>query len=231
MNQLSFTPPAAAATLISPIHPPSQSVLPKRARESCGRLLRSLAATTAVAALGWGAVSSASAQTCNTTGTPFQGAYTQQLPTGIDMVTMDLVTHRYTFKPQINMTMCSIGYQSPAGVAASLMYKFELKDVTNAAPVVTLGTWPAATFTPSAPLGPVHVSIAPILLVAQHTYQLRRVAVGSSSASDLIGRVLTNQASQFTISTPSIKISHSRFYGGGGPIVDRYLPFIDFGVY
>ena len=205
----------------------------KRALIESGNFMRVVNSALSAVAMMLLAPSTAGAQTCNTTNTPFQGLYALQASTGTDRVTIDTVSHRYTFKPQVNMTMCSIGYQSPPGAPAGLTYKFILTDLSAPPPLqdITLGSWPASTFSATPPFTPTHVAIAPVNLVAGNVYKLRRVATGSSSAIDLIGRVLTDQEPYFPISAPNLKITHSKFYGGGGPLVDRYLPFIDFGIY
>jgi hypothetical protein len=171
------------------------------------------------------------AQPCIQAGTPFQVAYAQQANFGADVVTYDVKVHSYRFVPRVNMTLCSVGYTSPPTPPGK--YRFKLRDVTGS-PVVLLNQVfnPAAAFFPPQPIpATTYQPVTPIPLVAGRTYELSRTALAWSNTSQLIGRLLTNQAGQFPIAAPSIMIVSSKLYGGGGPSVNQLLPFIDFGTY
>ena len=168
---------------------------------------------------------------CLQANAPFQVAYVQQSACGTDTVTMDLSTHAYHFKPRVNMTLCSIGYQSPSSPPTS--YRIQLVDVTGS-PVVLYNQVlnAGANFPPPPPpFTPSYVPVGPIALVAGRKYLLSRKALGYTNTSQLVGRLLTNQAGQFPISAPSLQILSSKFSGGGGPVNNQLLPFIDFGTY
>ena len=241
MNRASFTHEAAAPLLSGLNNEPLGLAQARRCPAACPnspsdhrRFSRPLMASVAVMAMAGAVASDAAAQTCNQTSTPFQAAYNQQIPTGTDKVFMDVVTHRYTFKPLVNMTMCSIGYQSPPLASTQLAYRFKLFDMTTTPPTLMHATQALnglIKFPAAPPFTTSHYSIPPQTLVAGRTYQLRRTAVSYASSNDLVGRVLTDQAPEFTIVAPNIKIPHSKLYGGGGPFVDQYLPHIDFGFY
>ena len=191
---------------------------------------RSLLGLAALLSLGWTLPASA-APPCIQANTPFQVAYVQQSAFGTDTVTMDLTTHSYRFKPRVNMTLCSIGYQSPPSPPTK--YRIQLVDVTGA-PVVLYSQLvnPLVAFPPPPPpFTPSYVPVGPITLLAGRKYLLSRKAIGYSNTNQLIGRLLTNQAGQFPISAPSLQILSSKFSGGGGPNVNQLLPFIDFGTY
>lgn len=172
---------------------------------------------------------------CVITGTPFQVAYAQQLSFGSDIETYDVKNHAYRFIPRINMTVCSVGYTSPATPPGK--YRFKITDI-NCTPGVLLNVLfnPASLAFP--PLGipnTTHQPVTPTPLVAGCTYEIKRTAVSFSVTSQLIGRLLTNQAPFLTgannINAPLMTILSTKLSGGGGPSVDQLLPHIDFGTY
>jgi hypothetical protein len=177
----------------------------------------------------------ATAPPCLITGTPFQAAYAQQLSFGTDLETFDLETHSYRFIPRINMTMCSVGYTSPATPPGR--YRFQVRDI-NCTPGILLNVVfnPAALAFP--PLGipnTTHQLVTPTPLTAGCTYEIRRTALNYSLTNQLIGRVLTNQAPYLagpnSINAPLMTILSTKLFGGGGPVKDKVLPHIDFGTY
>lgn len=181
------------------------------------------------------AITSITAPPCLITGTPFQAAYAQQLSFGTDIETYDVKNHSYRFIPRINMTLCSIGYTSPPTPPGK--YRFKLTDL-NCTPGVLLNVLfnPASLAFP--PLGipnTTHQPVTPTPLVAGCTYELKRTAASFSVTSQLIGRLLTNQAPFLAgannINAPLMTILSTKLSGGGGPSVDQLLPHIDFGTY
>lgn len=172
---------------------------------------------------------------CLISGTPFQAAYAQQLSFGSDIESLDLETHSYRFIPLINMTLCSVGYTSPATPPGR--YRFQVRDI-NCSPSLLLSVIfnPAALAFP--PLGipnTTHQLVTPTPLTAGCTYEIRRTALNYSLTNQLIGRVLTNQAPYLAgpanINAPLMTILSTKLYGGGGPVKDKVLPHIDFGTY
>lgn len=172
---------------------------------------------------------------CLISGTPFQAAYAQQLSFGSDIETYDLETHSYRFIPRINMTVCSVGYTSPATPPGR--YRFQIRDI-NCSPGVLL----SVVFNPASlafpPLGipnTTHQLVTPTPLAAGCTYEIRRTALNYSVTNQLIGRVLTGQAPFLSgpnsINAPLMTIVSSKLFGGGGPVKDQVLPHIDFGTY
>jgi hypothetical protein len=172
---------------------------------------------------------------CIISGTPFQAAYAQQLSFGSDIETYDVKNHAYRFIPRVNMTVCSIGYTSPATPPGK--YRFTITDL-SCSPGVLLNVVfnPASVAFP--PLGipnTTHQLVTPTPLVAGCKYEIRRTALSFSNTSQLIGRLLTNQAAFLVgpnnINAPNMTILSTKLWGGGGPSVDQLLPYIDFGTY
>ncbi|MBQ0945583.1 hypothetical protein KAK07_19745 [Ideonella sp. 4Y16] len=172
---------------------------------------------------------------CVISGTPFQAAYAQQLSSGTDHETYDLDAHGYHFIPRINMTVCSVGYTSPATPPGR--YRFQIRDI-NCTPGVLLSVAfdPAALAFP--PLGipyTTHQPVTPTPLLAGCTYEIRRTALDISQTYQRTGRVLTGQSpflrGPHSIDTPLMSILSTKLVGGGGPVSNRVLPYIDFGTY
>ena len=172
---------------------------------------------------------------CLISGTPFQAAYAQQLSFGSDIETYDLETHSYRFIPRINMTVCSVGYTSPATPPGR--YRFQIRDI-NCSPGVLL----SVVFNPASlafpPLGipnTTHQLVTPTPLSAGCTYEIRRTALDISQTYQRTGRVLTGQSpflrGPHSIDTPLMSILSTKLVGGGGPVSNRVLPYIDFGTY
>ena len=181
------------------------------------------------------AFTSVTAPPCLITGTPFQAAYAQQLSFGADIETYDVKNHAYRFIPRINMTVCSIGYTSPNPWPGK--YRFKITDI-NCTPGVLLNVPFNNPLVEFPPLGiPItsHQLVAPTPLLAGCTYEIKRTASSFSVTSQLIGRLLTNQAPFLAgannINAPLMTILSTKLSGGGGPSVDQLLPHIDFGTY
>lgn len=202
------------------------------------RALMALATTLAAAPTCW-----AQSPPCITSGTPFQAAYAQQqlTPGAVDLETYDVKHHAYRFIPQVNMTVCSIGYTSPP--TPPTHYRFRIIDI-NCTPGVVLDwntTMPpivggaAGAFPPLGIPFTTHQAVPATALTAGCTYEIRRTALGFSNFAQTIGRLLTNQsaflAGSASINTPALKILSSKLSGGGSSSVNQFLPFIDFGTY
>lgn len=165
--------------------------------------------------------------TCSSTNTSFQQVYSATATANAgypDNNTMDLLTHEYTFSVNANKTICSIGYQGNAVLFANnLPYTIEIVDASNT--VIYSGNHLFDSTATS------YVTIAPVNLIANQSYTIRRIIPSGGYLGDLantVGRIL-----QFTVNIPypvtqnGFTITSSDFYGTGGPVPDFGIPYID----
>lgn len=176
---------------------------------------------------------SSSVPACNETSTPFQAAYAvaTSVTGAAEHITLDLMTHEYTFRPNTAMTVCSIGYQAVPSLVNSVPtiaapYKIELIDAgTNT--TLSSGLYSFSTTTTSfVPL------TTPVSLIAGQSYTLRRTVNNyNGDISNTVGRLVDGQAGQFPINPAgALTIIGTSFYGTGGPVLNDRLPYIDFGI-
>lgn len=166
--------------------------------------------------------------TCSTTNTLFQQLFTATAtanPTFPDQVSIDLLTHEYTFSVSTNKTICSIGYQGNAVLFAnSLPYTIEIVDASNT--VIYTGNHLFASTATS------YVSITPVSLIANQSYTIRRTISPNGYMADLAnttGRLLNFSVTSgaFPATLGGLTITSSNFYGAGGPIPNAGIPYID----
>lgn len=166
---------------------------------------------------------------CPTTNTLFQQVFAATAaahPTFQDNVTMDLLTHEYTFNVNANKTICSIGYQGNATLFASnLPYTIEIVDTATNAVIYTGNHLFNSTATS-------YVSITPVNLIANQSYTIRRTLPPGGFGGNIgntVGRILSFTAASggFPASTGGFTITGSNFYGTGGPAVNFGIPYID----
>ncbi|MBC7524626.1 MAG: hypothetical protein H7239_09335 [Flavobacterium sp.] len=167
------------------------------------------------------------ATSCNNVNTDFQQIYTNTLASNIlydNYLTMDLVTHEYTFKVNTNRTVCSIGYQGNANLyAGSIPYTIEIYDVTTSMPVYTGNHIFNSAYTD-------YVSITPTPLNTTDTYKIRRIASNYlGNIGNTIGRICRFNSGPvpYPVNNGDLKILASNFYGTGGPVPNYGIPYID----
>lgn len=151
----------------------------------------------------------------------YSNATQQQQLTDMDLV--DAEVHSYSFQVNAPKTVCSIGYQSCAGLS-QIPYLFEIRDsVSNA--VLFSGSSLFDSLAMS------YMSIPPLSLMPNHTYTVNRIQTNwPIYISQTIGRVLYqpgNFAIQFPISQGALKITSSQFYGNGSTTFNFALPCIN----
>ena len=151
----------------------------------------------------------------------YSNASQQQQLTDMDFV--DAEVHSYSFEVNTPKTVCSIGYQSCAGLS-QIPYLIEIRDsVTNA--VLFSGSSLFDSLAMS------YMSIPPLSLMPNHTYTVNRIQTNwPIYISQTIGRVLYqpgNFAIQFPFSQGALKITSSQFYGNGNTTFNFALPCID----
>lgn len=158
---------------------------------------------------------------CDSTGTPFQILADELVnnQSYTDDVWMDLETHEYTFELSQNGYICAIGYQSQNGYTGS--YGIEISDANT---VIYTGTH---TFSGTATQ---FITINPVLINAGDTYTIRRTILTPVSPVDVLGRGLRIPGNNvpYPVSYGYLTITASSFYGGGGPVNDIVIPYIDF---
>lgn len=166
---------------------------------------------------------------CSTTNTLFQQVFAATAtanPTFQDNVTIDLLTHEYTFKVDANKTVCSVGYQGNAALfASSLPYTIEIVDTATNAVIYTGNHLFGSTALS-------YVSITPVNLIANQSYTIRRTIPAGGYGGNIgntVGRVLSFTATSggFPASSGGFTITSSNFYGSGGPIPNAGIPYID----
>lgn len=181
-----------------------------------------------LALLVWGVASwAAPTAPCIETNTPFQQVYSQQAATQgtQDIETYAVKVRSYRFISNVNMTLCSIGYQFP-GTPDREIYSVKIKDVTFS-PGFTV--YRRSLLSPGINNGVSYQATAfPLSLVQGHEYELTVTAPGPRT-----GRVLTHQVGKFPMQVPAgdLQILHSTLRRGAPTATDVYLPFIDFGTY
>lgn len=181
---------------------------------------------------GCGGLSSAPPAVCNETGTPFQTAYAVATATtgASEHVTLDLMTHEYSFQANTAMTICSVGYQAVPRLVNSVPtiaapYLIELIDVGSATTLYSGTHNFSTTATSYVPLP------TPVVLTPGNTYTLRRTVNNfNGDIGNTIGRLVDGQAGHFPINPQGpMTIISTNFYGTGGPVPNSRVPYIDFG--
>ena len=163
---------------------------------------------------------------CSTSNPDFLSLYSntaQQQQQLLDTNFVDTEVHSYSFEVNVPKTICSVGYQSCAGLS-QIPYLIEIRD-SAANTVLYSGSHLFDSLAMS------YVSIPPLSLVPNHTYTVNRIQTNwPIYITQTIGRVLFQPGSftiQFPINHGALKITSSHFYGNGGPSVNYALPCID----
>ena len=163
---------------------------------------------------------------CDSSNTPFQQLYASTFasnPAFDDDVTMDLVTHEYTFRLSAAMQICQIGYQSqPDLYANNIPIDIEIVEAGTTTVVYSGSHVFDAGQTD-------YVSIPPVSLSAGQDYTIRRKVVNHNGLmTNRIGRMLTfGGTTPYPVTVGVMTITGSDFYGVGGPVPDFGIPFID----
>jgi len=164
---------------------------------------------------------------CNTANTDFQGLYAATLAGNtafVNSVTLDLLTHEYTFKVNAPKTICSVGYQGNSALfAASVPYRIEIYNATASTVVYTGNHVFNSAFTD-------YVSITPTALNTSDTYIIRRKVTNYlGNIGNTIGRicVFNSAAVPFPSTSGALTILASGFYSTGGPGTNFGIPYID----
>lgn len=95
-------------------------------------------------------------------------------------LTMDLVTHSYTFKMSVSGSICSIGYQ---GVTDE-PYLIEIVDAQNT--ILYSGMHSFSTTQQA------YINIPPVQLIADQSYTIKRTLENYSSMSEIIGNMISS---------------------------------------
>jgi hypothetical protein len=168
-----------------------------------------------------------SATACNTVGTDFQMLYNATLVSNAlydNYTTMDLVTHEYTFKANMNKTVCTLGYQGNAALfAGGIPYTMEIYNNTTSSLVYTGNIVFNSAATDYQP-------ITPTPLIAGNIYTIRRIASNYlGNIGNTIGRICRKNTgpNQYPATYGAITIMSSNFYGTGGPVPNYGIPYID----
>jgi hypothetical protein len=138
---------------------------------------------------------------------------------------MDLQTHEFEFRPHTNRSICKIGYEGNAALyAANKPYTIEILDASGN--VLYSGSHRFAS-------GAVDYHTLPttINVNAGQVYKIKRtMADPTATLSELQGRVLDYNMAPGVMPVVThgiIDIVSSNFYGRGGPIPNKGIPFID----
>lgn len=136
--------------------------------------------------------------------------------------TMDARTHEYTFTPNFDTSLCSIGYQS---YSEEIPYLMELVDGNG---TVIFSEMIAFSSTEQS----VHVLSSSIDLDSNETYTIRRTQNDYTMGNEILGYTFLSRSwneLNFPFVFNDITVTGSNFYGGGGPILDMGIPFISLG--
>jgi len=158
---------------------------------------------------------------CDSSNTTFNQLYNSLVNTAPnqDLTTMDAEIHSYTFEVLSNKTACKIGYQS-LPTFNTTPYLIEIFDNTSS----TLIYSDSNTFSSASTS---YVSITPVQLLVGHSYTIKRIQTNwNGNIENVIGR-LVNGNLTFPVTFEDLKIISSSFYGGGGPIDNWGVPYID----
>lgn len=165
---------------------------------------------------------------CSTTGTNFQNLYTTTLgsnPNYSDKVTMDLLTHEYTFTVSTTKFLCQIGYRGNAYLQTnSLPYTMEVYNNTTNNMVFS-----GSNIFNSTTISYMNASGT---LVPGNSYTVRRTIPPSGYGPNIgntIGRVCVFSPGPvpYPVNFGVLTITSSKFYGMGGPINNFGIPYID----
>ena len=165
---------------------------------------------------------------CDSTNTEFNQIFTSLLniPTNLDIFSVDLNIHTYTFEVLSNKTICQIGYQSPPNFN-STPYTIEIfNNTTN-----TLLYSGNHTFSLTATS---YESITPVPVQVGHSYTIKRIQNNANgSATNLTGRIVLNgmvgsDGFGFPLIFGALKITSASFYDIT-PMYDnpQTLPYVD----
>lgn len=141
---------------------------------------------------------------------------------GIELqYTLDLTTHEYTFSPNSDLNLCSIGYQG----YDETPYLMEIVDSNDN---IIFSEFIAFSNTEQD-----EVDLTALLpLMANESYTIRRIQNDYENLSEIIGFIFlstTFSELDFPYVFDDITILSSDFYGTGGPIPNVGIPFISLG--
>lgn len=156
---------------------------------------------------------------CDTQNTDFQQIYNDLAANNEELITMDLPTHEYTFIPQVNGTICSIGYEQTEVSDEPITYLIQIVNVDNF--ILYEGNHTFSTTETQ------YYTIPTVSIFAGQQYRIRRTRLGNGN---YIGRLLRSDTPFLPSENNNILIQNARFYAvdGNVPPVFDLLPFIDF---
>ena len=171
---------------------------------------------------------------CVTTGTAFQNLYASTLASNTaysNQVTMDLITHEYTFTLSSTKTVCAIGYQGNANLfAAAVPYTIEIVDNSSSSttPIYSGNHIFNASFTDYV------LPTSTIVLNAGTSYTIRRKAPNFlGNIGNTVGRLCKFSSPSaptvvpYPVTSGIMTITGSNFYGIGLSAINFGIPFID----
>lgn len=163
---------------------------------------------------------------CDTDNSKFSQLVNQQLTSNPDFELaefMDLAVHSYTFMVDTDKTICKIGYQAQPNLDTD--YEIRIIDVTNGNQVIYSGTHSFSS------IAITYESVGGVQLSANTEYKIEREYDPGFFDTKNIGKLMrsTNYSNNLTfpMTFGELTITHSSFYGYGGPNDDNYLPYID----
>lgn len=173
-----------------------------------------------------GSVEQPATTTCSEVGSDFNqlvnGLFAKK--TATEKISWDLPTHFYTFSVSANRKVCKIGYKGNAALFTNNKpYKIEINDAAGASVYAGNHLFKSNTID--------YQSITPITLLAGKTYTIKRTVVGYTNSSQVEGMIITfnsnNNINNFPISQGALTITQAGFSGGGAPINNYGIPFIN----
>ncbi|WP_415328229.1 hypothetical protein [Chryseobacterium sp. MMS23-Vi53] len=157
---------------------------------------------------------------CDSSNTTFNQLYTS-LITSTDSgnnVSLDLVTHSYTFSVTSNKVICKVGYRSIPAMSTT-PYDIEIYDNTSGTVMYSGSHVFSSTITS-------YVAITPVVIQTGHSYTIKRSQNNyAGNITNTIGRRIASPT--LPIVYGDLKITGSSYYGTGGPINNTSIPYID----
>jgi hypothetical protein len=166
------------------------------------------------------------AVTCDVTNTKFKQLFTFAKTTmagSVDVTTMDLLTHEYTFTPTANEVICKVGYQGNSILFANnIPYTIEIVNSANAIMYTGNHVFQSTAID--------YKTIGPVNLTAGQSYTIKRTVTNyMSNLATTTGRMLSFNlpANHFPVTNNGLTITASNFSGAGGPVPNIGIPYIE----
>ncbi len=135
---------------------------------------------------------------------------------------MDLKTHQYRVKININGEICSVGYQNPSTWTGS--YTIEVINETTNMSYSGVHTFPQAQLA--------YQNITPVAVNSGDVIKVMRTILNNTTLNETVGRILRKSDFSnvpYPLTQGNVVFLSSNFYGSGGPVPNIGQPYITLG--